>query len=553
MDSFLLSWAISLGLLNHLYFHKYEPQSAKFPLLFLFLEPAALVLCLGGPISFLRVLLSSTVFWGSLSLSIVLYRLSPFHPLAQYPGPTICKVTKLWGAALAVRGKQYLYLEKLHDTYGPTRRTLHRRRGRCFSDIRYWRTCQGTVKFVMTVWSVYEGGRNPSTPPTIASMVGEAHAKRRRVWNRAMASLRDYDPLIQKRVAQLLARLGEQPKGTAVNLELWFELFTFDFMGDLAFGGVFEMLQQGKDTDGLGNRIRSYMEASAILGPIPWIFGLLDLIPMVGRMVKEFNDLGQGLATRRIESGAIHTKDLWYHIASLFLLIATPIADEEGHEKQKPTLQDATSDGITAIIAASDTTAHLLTSMIWCLISNPECYKRVQQEIDDMFVVEDDLVDFSKHQQCAFLSACVNEALRLFPPLPVNGTRQVHLNSGGGRNIAGKYIPEGTSVYTPPYVLHRRSDYFSRPAEFVPDRWLPSSDLAFEHNPSAFMPFSQGPANCVGQHLARRQVQAVIILLLNTFEVRFAKGFDGAAWPESVCDFFTATRGPLLVELTPRV
>ncbi|KAJ7633026.1 high nitrogen upregulated cytochrome P450 monooxygenase 2 [Roridomyces roridus] len=538
MDSSLLSYAIALGLLNHVYFHKFEPNSAKIPLLFLSLEPAVLILCLGGPISFLRLLLSYTVFWGSLSLSIVLYRLSPFHPLAQYPGPAISKVSKLWGAAVAARGKRHLYLKKLHDAYGPYVRTgpdeLSIVDATAASQIL---NAGGLVK-----GRFYETGRDPSTPPPILSLIGEAHAKKRRAWNRAMASLRDYDPVIQKRAMQLVTCLGEQPKGTAVDLALWFELFTYDFMGDLAFGGVFEMLQQGKDTHGLGNKIHSFFAASIILGNIPWILGLFNLLPMVQRSIQEFNDLGQGLATHRIKTGATHAKDLWYHIA-----------DEEGLEKQKPTLQDAAADGIVAIIAASDTVAHLLASLMWCLVSNDQCYKRVQQEIDDTFVVEDDLVDFSKHQQCVFLSACINETLRLFPPAPVNGgTRQVHLNSGGGRDIAGKYIPEGTSVYMPTYVLHRRSDYFSRPAEFVPDRWLPSSDLALKHNASAFMPFSQGPANCVGQHLARREVQAVIIFLLKAFEVRFAEGFDGAAWTETVCDYFTATRGPLLVELTRR-
>ncbi|KAJ7633029.1 high nitrogen upregulated cytochrome P450 monooxygenase 2 [Roridomyces roridus] len=537
MDSSLFSGAIALSLLNHIYFHKFEPQSAKIPLLLLLVEPGAVVLVLGGPVCLLRLLFSYIVFWSSLSFSIVLYRLSPFHPLAQYPGPTICKVTKLWGVAVAAGGKQHLYLKKIHDRYGPYVRTgpdeLSIIDAAAVSQIL---NAGGLVK-----GRFYESGRHPSTPPTIVSLVGKAHTKKRRVWNRAMASLRDYDPLIQKRAVQLVTRLGEQR--TAVNLALWFELFTYDFMGDLAFGGVFEMLQQGKDTDGLGDRIRSFMAASIILGNIPWIFGLLNLIPMVGRTIQEFNDLGQGLATRRIKTGAIHTKDLWYHIA-----------DEEGVEKQKPTLQDAAADGIVGIVAASDTTAHLLTSLMWCLVSNPKSYKRVQQEIDAMFVVEDDLVDFSKHQKCVFLSACINETLRLFPPVPVNGgTRQAHLNSGGGRIIAEKYIPEGTSVYMPTYVLHRRPDYFSRPTEFMPDRWLASSDLALEHNASAFMPFSQGPANCVGQHLARREVQAVIIFLLKTFEVRFAKGLDGAAWPETVGDYFTATRGPLLVELDRRV
>ncbi|KAJ7633031.1 cytochrome P450 [Roridomyces roridus] len=507
--------------LHHIYFHKFEPRSAKIPLLLLLVEPGALVLIFGGPISLRQLLLSYTLFWSSLSLSIVLYRLSPFHPLAQYPGPAISKVSKLWGATVAASGKQYLYLKELHDTYGPYVRTgpneLSIVDAAAVSQIL---NAGGLVK-----GRFYESGRDPSTPAPIVSLVGDAHAKKQA---RGAAG----DPF------------GRATEGNRVNLALWFELFTYDFMGDLAFGGVFEMLQQGEDRDRLGDKIHSYLaSASIILGNIPWIFGLFNLLPMVQRSIQDFNDLGQGLATHRIKTGAIHAKDLWYHIA-----------DEEGLEKQKPTLQEAAADGIVGIIAASDTTAHLLTSLIWCIVSNPKCYKRVQQEIDDMFVVEDDLVDFSKHQQCAFLSACMNETLRLFPSVPVNGgTRQVHPNTGGGRIIAGKYILEGTSVYMPTYVLHRRPDYFSRPTEFNPERWFASSDLALEHNSSAFMPFSQGPANCVGQHLARREVQAVIILLLKAFEVRFADGFDSAAWPESVCDYFNATRGPLLVELKQRV
>ncbi|KAJ7433356.1 cytochrome P450 [Mycena latifolia] len=191
------------------------------------------------------------------------------------------------------------------------------------------------------------------------------------------------------------------------------------------------------------------------------------------------------------------------------------------------------------------------SSLVWFLLSNPEHYRRAQLEIDTVFVEGDDPLDVSKHEELHFLSACINETLRLLPPLPSNGPRQVDPQSGG-RTIAGRFIPEGTSIYTPPYALHRNPAYFSpHPDQFVPERWLSGSNFE-KHDISAFIPFSSGPANCVGQRLARRELMMVISLLLKSFHLQFADGFNSAAWPRFIRDYSVTTRGPLLVNLTPR-
>jgi cytochrome P450 len=77
--------------------------------------------------------------------------------------------------------------------------------------------------------------------------------------------------------------------------------------------------------------------------------------------------------------------------------------------------------------------------------------------------------------------------------------------------------------------------------------------LKFEkHDTSAFIPFSLGPANCAGQKFARRELFVVLSGLFKAFEVRFAEGFDGTAWPSGMHDFFVVERAPLQVRLTPR-
>ena len=151
---------------------------------------------------------------------------------------------------------------------------------------------------------------------------------------------------------------------------------------------------------------------------------------------------------------------------------------------------------------------------------------------------------------------------RLFPHLGLDSTSTnqgeslpegLHCTSGhpATAHEPDRFIPTGTSVYTPAYSLHRSPDYFSHPHLFLPDRWLP--DAKFEkHDTSAFIPFSLGPANCVGQKFARRELLMVLSVLFKSFEIRFADGFDAAAWPGGMQDFFVLTRGPLRVNLTPR-
>jgi cytochrome P450 len=104
----------------------------------------------------------------------------------------------------------------------------------------------------------------------------------------------------------------------------------------------------------------------------------------------------------------------------------------------------------------------------------------------------------------------------------------------------------------PPYSLHRSPDhFFPYPDDFVPDRWLPGSNFE-KHDTSAYIPFSMGRANCVGQAFARKELLMVISLLLKSFELRFADGFDSEAWPSHIHDIFVAARGPLLVDLSSR-
>ena len=103
----------------HFIFNRWEPMRLSIVLPLLVFIPAGLSQLLVSRYSTLHALaFSFAVYHASLITSIVAYRLSPFHPLARYPGPLLAKVTKLYHVWIVSRGKQHLHLTRLHEQYG---------------------------------------------------------------------------------------------------------------------------------------------------------------------------------------------------------------------------------------------------------------------------------------------------------------------------------------------------------------------------------------------------------------------------------------------------
>ena len=82
--------------------------------------------------------------------------------------------------------------------------------------------------------------------------------------------------------------------------------------------------------------------------------------------------------------------------------------------------------------AGSDTAATTLSHLWYFLLSNPDCFARLRKEIDDAFPRgEDSMRDLTKQGAMPYLNACINEALRLFPPVLTALQRRVVPGMGG--------------------------------------------------------------------------------------------------------------------------
>lgn len=93
------------------------------------------------------------------------------------------------------------------------------------------------------------------------------------------------------------------------------------------------------------------------------------------------------------------------------------------------------------IAAGSETTATLLTATSFLLLSNPEAYQRVVEEVRSSFSDPSDITLLSVNK-LPYMLACLDEALRVFPVVPSWLPRRV---THGSAIIDGNIVPEGVS------------------------------------------------------------------------------------------------------------
>ncbi|PSN42807.1 Cytochrome P450 4c3 [Blattella germanica] len=138
-------------------------------------------------------------------------------------------------------------------------------------------------------------------------------------------------------------------------------------------------------------------------------------------------------------------------------------------------------------------------------------------------------------QEMKYLECCIKEALRLYPSVPViarhltedieivKNARDPKCNSiplftTNYLFISAHYtIPAGTTAIIVTYMLHRNPQIYPQPEKFNPDNFLPENVLG--RHPYAYIPFSAGPRNCIGQKFAILEEKAVIASVLRRYRV----------------------------------
>jgi cytochrome P450 len=170
---------------------------------------------------------------------------------------------------------------------------------------------------------------------------------------------------------------------------------------------------------------------------------------------------------------------------------------------------------MTFMFGGHETVAVGLAWTWWLLSRHPEVLRQLEAEIDEK--LQGERPTFENTRQLEYLTRVINESLRIRPPVWLMSRVPTQDDE-----IGGYHIPAGSQILVSSYVTHHHPEFWPNPEGFDPDRWLPEEVAKRPKN--AWFPFSGGPHQCIGGYFGLMEMQIVIPMILQRFELDLVPG-----------------------------
>ncbi|KAL7793870.1 cytochrome P450 [Trichoderma ceciliae] len=466
-----------------------------------------------------------------------------FHPLSKFPGPTHMAAFYLpYLYDNFVSGQMHNTIRKLHRKYGPIVRVgpdhLALDGSIAWPEVYGYKGDKEEFEKVPNFTFVGDTSAIIAAPKDV-------HRRQRRQLGHAFSdgTLRDQEFVISKYVDLLMERLTDRSDtGKSFNIIDWMNFTTFDIIGHLTFSESFHCLESNgyhpwvlQFFEGVrGESYRRFLSGYPFAHEIVKVLGLSASI----NKTNEHKNYIVERATERVKLGDYAIEG--YRDFMSYML-------KKNRDGDFGFVGQELLTSVPLVIGAgSETTASTLSALVFYLGINPIAYKRLVEEIRSAFALEDEIT-LRSTQRLAYLHACLEETLRVFPPVNETPPRR-----SPGDTIAGKYVPAGTKISVYQEATYHNPEHWVEPNSYIPERWLPKSHPLYDpkfkdDNHAVFKPFSYGPRDCIGKNLAYSEMRLIASRILHRFDIELAPGQED--WHSSQRTFVAWERGPLEIYL----
>ena len=390
------------------------------------------------------------------------------------------------------------------------------------------------------------------------------HARKRRVLSQAFsdAAMRGLQPHILSVIRTFTEAIGDFPSRLGLNGEKnvtgeWSEpkdmgryanYMSYDVLGDICYGESFDTLESpdnrfAVDLVALSSK---YHFLTAQMPDLKKLGLHRVLFPDLLAQRTRFMGYSRARLQKRMQLGTdTDRRDFFY-----FLLNAKDPETGLGFSTQ-----ELWGESNVLLIAGSDTTSTAFSATFFYLSHYPKYLKDLTKLVRQTFDNIEEIELGPKLNDLKLLRACIDEAMRLSPPVPGLLPREV---LEGGMDIDGMHFPLGTVVGVPTYALHHNSAYHSQPFVYDPSRFIASDEDTGSNRvkltQSAFCPFSIGSRGCIGKGVAYLELTVALARTLWLYDMKLVDHTIGAG-PDgnyALKDIFVAEKNGPLVQFRRR-
>lgn len=429
-----------------------------------------------------------------------------FHPLSRYPGPFLGRFTDFYSFyGVYKQNRTKLQCEFLQKYGSPVRFSTNEL---VFSDLKTVSEIYGQSSSMPEKDRVISEALSATGEASLLNLVDKVqHGRVRRLLSHgfSLRSLLDSESVIAEKVELFIDLVLR--RGTVTGVETPTDIYRkthelyLDIISRLGFGQSFNCLIDESstalhDVDAFGRVVppQAFFPGFRYL-PIASIREGFSGVARLERFAREcVNKHMQGV------KGASDQRSI---LSNMF-------DARDAESGTKLTMEEIVENTIIFLVAGSSTTAVTVTYLVWECGRRPDVMKKLVQEIRAAFPDPDKMPNYTEASKLKYLSNVIDETLRLWGPLNTGIPR-----ISTGRTIGGEYFKPGVGISNNPYATARDPQVFPDPYTFNPGRW----DDATVDMRLMSRPFSIGPRNCIGRHLALIGLYLTVTRMFQLFDV----------------------------------
>lgn len=426
---------------------------------------------------------------------ICIYRLY-FHPLAKYPGPFLNRISPIPLSYHLLRGRLPFYVKQVHDRYGPVVRLTPTELS--FNSEKSWKDIYGSRPGHKNFHKdpIHVGSVQAVPGVVTITMADDAdHARQRRALSHAFSTkaLLEQEYLLKIYIDTFRDKMNEfASSGEVCDIADWFSYTTFDIIGHLSLGEPFgcltssdlrfwvPLISESIKAGAVEQASRRLAATGSLLQKV--LLRLFASPALREQRVKHLSYSREKIMKRIGQTGSNQHKDFLHYLMNQ-------------KDKENLNQEEIIVNGALFIIAGSETTGSFMTGLFSHLLrpENRETLDKLTNEIRGAFESDEDIT-YEELVKLPWLSAVLDEGLRIFPSAPIGFTRTV---PAGGDSVDGEFLPAGTTVSTCMWAATHAEENFKDPYEFRPERWLDKENATDKLGASNA--FSLGPRGCIGR------------------------------------------------------
>ncbi|XP_052865270.1 cytochrome P450 4d2-like [Anopheles cruzii] len=243
------------------------------------------------------------------------------------------------------------------------------------------------------------------------------------------------------------------------------------------------------------------------MGHADWSFRLTKLYPLYRKSIRINREFTTSVIKQRRAELLVSTSDAPKpekgRLSLLDILLRFDITGRQFTD------EEVYSQVNNFMFAGHDTTSSAITFILYACAKYPTVQQRAYEEIVTEIPASKP-IDQQAINSLKYLELVIKESLRMFPPVPYF-SRLIEKDA----TINGHRLPKGSSMIFGAYMLHHSPDHFPEPELFRPERF----EQTDKRNPFAYIPFSAGSRNCIGQKFALNELKTVVASVLRQCKV----------------------------------